>query len=115
MIATVDNLNDILEFDHVVEVSENHDVTSVSNLYAPSIIDSEIDSDDWEFFSNGYTGQHGYNGPIMHDSEYIGGMLAEDILNEPGIYVAVVSAYIDDSEDGITFEGWAVLRYVGKD
>jgi len=116
MIATVDNLDAITIFDIAFEVSENHDVSTRMDVYTPAILDGEIDSDNWEFFSDGYTGQYGYSGPIMHDSEYIGGMLAEDILNEPGIYVVVAAMYSPKNDnDEFVWEGWAVLRYVGKD
>lgn len=58
----------------------------------------------WDVLT-GYSGQHTYNGPVMHASEYIGGGLARDILAEPGVYAV---ATVDDY-DGESF-GWLVLR-----
>lgn len=109
-------LNKIVEFDHPFEVLPDGTIAedAPDGFYAPSILDSELDGDTWEFFSAGYTGQQSYNGPIMHDSEFIGGRLEQDIRETPGIY-AVVAAYYtpeDDDEDAETIaEGWAVVRH----
>jgi hypothetical protein len=115
--AMFDQLDKIMETDHVVQVHADGTVTDgPAGLYAPGLVDDELDSSHWEFFSTGYTGQYGYAGPIMHDSEFIGGRLARDILAEPGIYVAVAACYLpDDNDEEITYEGWAVARYVGPD
>ncbi|URG17467.1 hypothetical protein Mbo2_097 [Rhodococcus phage Mbo2] len=71
-------------------------------------------SSDWELLS-GWTGQHGYNGAIMHASEYIGGALAEHIAETPGTYVAVTVSCLapTEADDDDTPAGWAVARYVG--
>lgn len=119
------NLSDYLCFDtHPLEVFENGTVAYVRE-YAPELC-MEVDADDqsvhfddsdlhaqaevsgWELLT-GYTGQYGYNGPVMHASEYIGGRLAEDILTEPGIYAAVVVETDDDSDDAA---GWAIARKI---
>jgi hypothetical protein len=47
------------------------------------------------------------DGPIMHNSEYIGGTMEADIRATPGVYVALVNDDIDDPEHA---EGWAVAR-----
>lgn len=110
-------LNAIMEFDCPVEVKDNGRVLPRHDLYAPDLLDEQISSDEWEFFSTGYTGQYGYNGPIMHNSEFIGGRLETDILSNPGIYVVVAAywspdetepPYADNAESEI--EGWAVLK-----
>jgi hypothetical protein len=64
----------------------------------------------WDGLMTGYTGQYGYNGPVMHESEYIGGRLSESILALPGWYVAVVvySATEEQGPDGEDVAGWAV-------
>lgn len=49
----------------------------------------------------------------MHNSEFIGGGMAEDILAEPGYYVSLVCYWPDgeDSDEDETYvEGWAVAR-----
>lgn len=80
----------------------------------------------WEPMT-GYTGQYGYNGPHMHPSEYVGGALARDILDTPGLYVCVVVDYgpcADDADRSVepcagcvsgsgcesAVDGWAVLH-----
>jgi hypothetical protein len=57
----------------------------------------------------GFTGQYRYNGPIMHESEYVGGGLARYILANPGWYCAVVvNAPDDDGTYSGEVAGWAV-------
>lgn len=88
---------------------------------------------DWELLT-GYTGQYGYNGAVMHASEFIGGGLARDILATPGVYVAVAVECEPDDDDGDRWPGdspearqadyedgtwrpepagWAVARWIG--
>jgi len=62
---------------HVVEVTEGHWVDEFSI------------PEGWDLL-RGYTGQYSYSGPVMHQSEYIGGRMAEHILGTPGDYVALV-------------------------
>lgn len=110
-------LNDIMEFDHVITVHEDGTVTDgPSNLYAPNLDDSELDDPKWSLITYGYTGQDRYNGPIMHNSEFIGGRLEKDILSQPGIYVGLVAYWTPEEEgdeDADTSEGWAIARYNG--
>lgn len=116
-------LNDIMEFDHVIRVGEGGAVTPEPGVYAPEVY-MVVDSDGqwngkrplvepgWELL-NGYSGQQSYSGPVMHESEYIGGGMERDILATPGVYVAVVVYTITDSTDeDIQTEdaGWAVAR-----
>ena len=129
MEATTKNLNDIMEFDHVIEVHPDGTVTDgPRGIYAPERLehgegpDGKVDPygmlGDWTLITTGYSGQYGYGGPIMHNSELIGGRLAEDILSTPGLYVALVCYWPDDpdtaDEDrdagGDYIEGWAVAR-----
>ena len=107
------NIKDV-DFDSVFTVNEDGTVTERNDLYAPDLFEDEIGSSKWSFFSHGYTGQYGCNGPIMHNSEYLGGALLEDILNAPGTYVLVVSYYDNEDEamrdvEPTISEGWAVL------
>lgn len=81
--------NDV-EFDHVFRITNGGMVTDApSGIYAPSSTDGELDSDDWEYWSDGYSGQYGYRGPIMHPSEFIGGRIERDLVASPGIYAVV--------------------------
>lgn len=109
------DLKAIMEFDHVVTVRSDGTVTDgPGGIYAPTLLDERLDDSRWTLITYGYTGQYGYRGPVMHDSEFIGGKLAADILAEPGVYVAVVAHWSpehgdDDSTEDIV-EGWAVAR-----
>lgn len=97
-------LNEIMEFDHVVQVHADGTISD-SGIYAPELY-MEVDSDGqsphaddsdiigqaksagWELLS-GFTGQYGYNGPVLHPSEFIGGGLERHIRSHPGYYVAL--------------------------
>lgn len=123
-------LSDLMEFDHPVIVYPDGAVSDdLDDVYAPeSVIDTDEDGQiladherawiqgmreaGWEPLT-GYTGQDGYNGPIMHPSEYVGGRLERDMLNEPGIYVAVTVEAVPGDEDTDP-AGWAVLRRAAK-
>lgn len=89
-------LQKIAEFDHPFRVTADGTLedSGLNYVWAPEVYhdpenDIEIHGDGWEALT-GYTGQHGYDGAVMHASEYLGGRLADDILATPGIYVAVV-------------------------
>jgi hypothetical protein len=101
-------LNAIMEFDHVIEVHGDQTITEPRDVYAPDLWGEELPpsaiDDGWRLES-GWTGQHGYRGPAMHPSEYIGGRLADHILATPGYWVALVCA----DEDGEAY-GWAVAH-----
>ena len=114
MRPTPSTLNAIMEFDHVITVCHDGTVTDgPPGVYAPSLLDGDISDSCWRLL-NGWSGQYRYSGPVMHNSEYIGGRMAEHILNTPGVYVAIVSDYTPEEEDGeLITEGWAVARLCG--
>lgn len=95
-------LNDIMEIDHVIEVTDSGEIIERGDVYAPDLHDSQLDDDTWSLM-NGYSGQYGYSGPIMHSSEFVGGRMERDIRDTPGLYVSLVD-YLSDGEP----EGWAV-------
>lgn len=114
MIVTVDKLNDLMGFDHVILVHDDGSVSEPTGVYAPELnaindgdgshtakTDPELcrqaKSAGWTLES-GRTGQYGYSGVCMHSSEFVGGGLAEDILATPGYWVTVVVYEDDDSE-----------------
>lgn len=120
--VTVDHLNSVMEFDHVIHVHRDGSVSEPTGVYAPELnaindgdgshtaeTDPELcrqaESSGWTLES-GRTGQYSYSGPCMHPSEFIGGGLAEHILATPGYWVAVV-VYEDDDSDP---EHWAVAH-----
>lgn len=105
-------LSDIMEFDHVISVDPSGEVKDgFTGIYAPELMHVEGGQSpndvegvgDWELLT-GYTGQYGYNGAVMHASEFIGGRLERDILSRPGLYVACVVNCYDDDEPA----GWAI-------
>ena len=131
---SADNLDRVMEYDHVIRVRTDLAVEDVDYVHAP---ESRIGTDDdgqvlqaheaewrdglesqgWSVM-NGYSGQWSYRGPIMHTSEYVGGRMAQDILAEPGFYVKVRVEILPrgeeegDADEGDADEepaGWAVL------
>lgn len=96
-------LNEIMEFDHVIEVHADGWISDRRDIYAPTLNDGELEGDEWTLL-NGFSGQDRYAGPIMHQSEYIGGGMERYIRETPGVYVALVDYPLDDSEP----DGWAV-------
>ena len=60
----------------------------------------------------GFSGQCGYSGPIMHDSEYVGGDMARALFGggESCEYVMAYCDRLPEDEDGdMEFEGWVIL------
>jgi hypothetical protein len=131
-----DGLNDVMQFDHVVEIlGQVHELRTpgvdplrfaardTTGSY-PELFEEMLDSSSvtagWKLLS-GLSGQYGYSGPIMHDSEFIGGGMADHILaSAPGTrWVALVN-YVDTPNESCSIEcdpdvgcdhdvaGWAV-------
>ena len=103
------SLDDIMEFDHVIHVDTDGAITEPRGIYAPDLWGGELlspsaEEGGWRLLS-GFTGQHGYNGPCMHPSEFIGGHLEDHIRETPGFWVALVCA----DEDGEAY-GWVVAH-----
>ena len=66
----------------------------------------EIEDDGWTFV-DGYSRQDCYSGPVMHASEYLGGRMARDVLEAPGVYVLCV---VEDMDDMGNPAGWVLLK-----
>jgi hypothetical protein len=117
MTVTTDTLDERMELGHVIRVRADGSVTDEHGVYAPEVYSATdqigqfvgLDTRDggWSLME-GYTGQYGYRGPVMHASEHIGGRMAEDILATPGLYVAVVVNVLSDTEEDPEPAGWAV-------
>ena len=112
------NLNDIMEFEHVIEIHEDGSISEPSGVYAPDYRNDVVTDPKWFNYAKGYTGQYGGSSP-MHNSEFIGGSLARDIMDDPGIYVAVVCDWDCDDDCELDeygecqadhAEGWTVLK-----
>jgi len=89
-------LNDIMQFDLIVRVAEDGTITEPRDIHIYAELDVMPNGEDdfsisegWELLK-GFTGQYGYNGPVMHPSEFIGGGLERHIRETPGYYVTLV-------------------------
>jgi hypothetical protein len=130
---TMGSLNDIMELDHVIHVAEDGTITErapegdQSWPYAPELLalssedgshlpDTDPDlqrqaADAGWTLETGWTGQHGYRGPCMHPSEYIGGGIERHIRETPGYWVAVVV----EEEDPESSDMWALAFHPDPD
>lgn len=141
-------INELMEFDHVVAVMPDGRVIDTDegynhlDVHAPEVVidydgpfaDGQIlDEHDaamveylriqgWEVLT-GYSGQHGYSGPVMHTSEFIGGGIEDRIREEPGYWVAL-TVEIHPKEDDPEYNdgngeseaaGWVVARKIGSE
>lgn len=130
------DLNSIMEFDHVVYVDEQGNVSD-AGVDAPDMVYVELDADGQMVGSDardgldvivdtnlggwrpmqGHCGAQG-EGPqsfIQHPSEFIGGGLARAILERPGYYVAViVDGLAPEGYEDDTVAGWTVLYREAK-
>lgn len=101
-------LSDLMEFDHVIRVSGTV-ITDDDCPYPPDCFthydattqtwaEPELDSGEWSLLT-GFTGQYGYKGAAMHQSEFIGDALETHIRENPGYYVALVAYPACDCPD----------------
>ncbi|WP_100514117.1 hypothetical protein [Mycobacteroides abscessus] len=120
------SLNDEMQFDRIIRVNPDGTVTdSPRNDHFDGV--SEVLADDgrsldrieglpagWKLL-RGWTGQHGYNGVLMHTSEVVGGGLEKHILETPGDYVCLIAngirendtaEQVDEHRDEDTGYGW---------
>lgn len=124
-------LDNLVDFDIPFEIRDGQFVGRVSDRFrGPDEVFFDSDKQgqandldlcgntDWEPLT-GYSGQYGYRGACMHSSEFIGGGLARDILNNDGTY-CLVAVYSWDTESvpsengyGAEPDSWAVLKYKG--
>ncbi len=108
-------LNDLMEIDHVIAVYPDGTIADAPRgVYAPEVYWSGGEVDyagadraGWSLIE-GYSGQEGYSGPIMHPSEYIGGSLETHIRQTPGYFAAIVVTDLDAEEGEDDAAGWAV-------
>lgn len=110
--VTAKTLDDAVDFDSPFRVVGDGTIERAEHVFAPEVIhvenehEPEISGSGWEFV-DGYSGQYGYSGPVMHASEFLGGRMAEDVLDQPGVYVVCSVEVLDDPENPA---GWALLR-----
>lgn len=91
-------LNDLMEFDHVIQVLPGGGIIDApADVYAPDLHDGELGGEGWTFL-DGFSGQQGYSGPLMHQSEFVGGGMETYIREHPGLYVTLVNYLYDEEE-----------------
>ena len=108
-----------VEFDHPFTIRDGA-VEDVADVWAPTATsyeredgtwsEAELDSTDWTLVSHGWTGQYGYNGPVMHSSEFIGERIAERLAELAPDYRAFAVIAVDcEALDGEReLDGWVV-------
>lgn len=114
MTTTTPTLSDIMDFDHVIEIRHDGAIVDRADVWAPELCDGELPyGSDWHLL-DGFSGQYRYSGPMMHQSEYVGGGMERYIRENPAIYVALVNTPMcaDDCEfcdgEGCEPTEWAV-------
>lgn len=103
--AQTQSLSDMMDFDHLITVTEDGEVKDSELIVYFELVDGELQttSPGWSLL-NGFSGQYGYAGPLMHSSEQIGGGLERHIRETPGDYVALVNVDADGEATG----EWAI-------
>lgn len=101
------SLNETMQFDHVVRVNEHGRVSEPRDVRGPegAYVHTEGAEPEleqrpgggWSMLSS-WTRQYSYNGPVMHNSEFIGGGLEEHIRQTPGYYVALYVSHVGTGE-----------------
>jgi hypothetical protein len=111
------DLNDLMQMDHVIQVHPDGSVTEPDGIWGPEVTvetdkegqyvptrDDQGRMTGWNVSLNGHddwTLLKGYavddGSELLHRSQYIGGALAEAILETPGYYVATMVG--DDSDE----------------
>lgn len=114
------------EFDQVFVVRSNGqwypNTYPGRNLFVPSVYgetdpetgfyEETIDSDDWEFVSEGMTGQYGYNGPVLHPSEYYSEGMYRRLLELHDDYDAFANVAVwDVDSNGEDIVGWVIVGH----
>lgn len=117
-------LSKVMDFDRVIlidEAGEIHDRTyhidapETPEAYWRDGEDVVLVGDSRWTLLRGASGQHAYQGACMHESEFIGGGLARNILDTHGYWVSlVVYDETPEDEDADPIVGWA-LAYMEED
>ena len=88
-------------------------------FWVPEVLNSAtddiyIEGEGWEALK-GFSGQHAYNGAVLHPSEYMGGGLARHMLENPGVYAITEVREEDGTLPDSALIGWVVLRKIEED
>ena len=102
-------LSEAMEFDHVLEVLPDGTWRDAPDgLYAPDAVDVDnmaVTLEGWDLPLSGFTGQYGYTGPWLHNSEIIEGGVEHHVLEHPGYWVAIYGQHTCE-ECGDSGIGW---------
>lgn len=110
--AQAETLNGLVEFDCPFRSFGDGTISNVTGIYAPdTLYGNEIEDkdrtkyvypfpgySDWELIS-GFRGQDSYSGPVMHNSEYLGGGMAEYVLENAGVYVLMAVSWPPENDE----------------
>lgn len=111
-----------IDFDHPFMILPNGNLAGAApHVYAPEVyLDDGPDEFAYEMGPwtplSGFTGQHGYNGPVMHASEYVGEGIASELRrlseDEAQTFVlCVVNVLPEDGEENDPEPaGWTILQ-----
>lgn len=103
--GTIDYPADVFDPEVYVDVDDDGSITPTGEA---DMIDY-VRHQGWEPV-DGYSGQQGYSGPIMHASERLGGGMARDVMQTPGTYVVCAVECLGPDELQETPAGWILLR-----
>lgn len=124
--VTAETISRFVEFDSPFLVHDDgKHISREDSVYGPELlIGNDIQEDkkkltvpfpgypQWELVS-GFSGQDSYPGPVMHDSEFLGGGMARWVMENPGIYVMTSVMWDDESDPGLPMiQGWALSHLV---
>lgn len=118
--VTADTLDNHVDFDRPFTLTPaGEDAATISypgDITEPDVSlvqhgDVEVLGSRWAALT-GYTGQHGYNGAVMHVSEVLGGRMADEMIRGGGTYVIVEVREEDGSYPEGDALGWAALTQI---
>lgn len=108
------------EFDSVWTIRGDSVLPCRGPVWAPEVyIDADggdhLDGPGWSFVSGGMTGQYGYNGPVLHPSEFVGPGVAARLAELSVDYLAFALVVVSDPDDEDQDAGWAIVGYDGAE
>ena len=99
-----------INVDGTVTEHEGYDLEYLDYLDADMVDTPNALIEGWEPI-RGITGQYGYNGAVMHPSEYIGAGLCKSMAEDGGMFYA---EYVQSTNDDDNLVGWCLLKRVAQ-